>query len=140
MIAGMKDSSGDWNNTKAMLDAFAGRGFDVFPGSERFLLAAMRGGGAGCITATANVNPAAIVRLFEQAGSPGAEELQQELNRVRGVIEKYPAIAALKAVMAHFSRDAAWRTLRPPLIELSPAQTESLLSELAASGLRLALD
>jgi len=39
-----------------------------------------------------------LVRLFEQAGSPGAEELQQELNRVRGVIEKYPAIAALKAV------------------------------------------
>src|SRR6266851_3753681 len=29
-VAGMKDSSGDWNNTKAMLDAFARSGFDVF--------------------------------------------------------------------------------------------------------------
>src|SRR5436190_4111182 len=33
-IAGMKDSSGDWNNTKVFLDGFAKSGFDVFVGSE----------------------------------------------------------------------------------------------------------
>src|SRR5512134_3300610 len=44
-VAGMKDSSGDWNNNKAMLDAFAAGGFDVFAGSETFLLANMRDGG-----------------------------------------------------------------------------------------------
>src|SRR5437868_11334238 len=71
-IAGMKDSSGDWNNTKAFLDAFAVRahpartGFDVFVGSESFLLANMRNGGAGTISATANVNPAAIHKLYRQ--------------------------------------------------------------------------
>ena len=43
-VAGIKDSSGDWANTKAVLDAFAPSGFDVFPGSETFLLAAMRAG------------------------------------------------------------------------------------------------
>src|SRR5439155_1682871 len=43
--AGMKDSGGDWNNTKAFLDAFARSGFDVFAGSETFLLRNMRGGG-----------------------------------------------------------------------------------------------
>src|SRR6266576_2573223 len=65
-IAGMKDSSGDWNNTKAFLDAFAVRagqavsGFDVFVGTESFLLANMRHGGVGTISATVNVNPAAI--------------------------------------------------------------------------------
>src|SRR5437870_13653944 len=31
-IAGMKDSSGDWKNTKTFLDAFATDGFDVFVG------------------------------------------------------------------------------------------------------------
>ncbi len=41
-IAGVKDSSGDWNNTKAMLERFGARGFDVFAGSETFLLANMR--------------------------------------------------------------------------------------------------
>src|SRR4051812_26148987 len=36
MVAGVKDSSGDWSNTKATLDRFAGQGFDVFAGSEEF--------------------------------------------------------------------------------------------------------
>src|SRR5947207_6950224 len=62
-VAGIKDSSGDWNNTKAMLDRFQPMGFDVFAGSESFLLATLRGGGAGCISATANVNPGPIARL-----------------------------------------------------------------------------
>ena len=81
-IAGIKDSSGDWNNTKMFLDAFGGgitvrskrRGrstisFDVFVGSETFLLENMRHGGAGCISATANVNPGEIVALYESAMS-----------------------------------------------------------------------
>ena len=71
-IAGMKDSSGDWNNTKTFLDAFAetahaARTFDVFVGSESFLLANMRNGGVGTISATANVNPAAIHALYQIA-------------------------------------------------------------------------
>src|SRR5947209_334317 len=65
-IAGMKDSSGDWNNTKIFLDAFAENGFDVFVGSESFLLANMRNGGSGTISATANVNPRAIHELYEK--------------------------------------------------------------------------
>ena len=67
-IAGMKDSSGDWNNTKTFLDAFAKSEFDVFVGSESFLLANMRNGGAGTISATANVNPAAILQLYAGHG------------------------------------------------------------------------
>ena len=72
-IGGMKDSSGDWNNTKTFLDAFArenrpsGSDFDVFVGSETFLLANMQNGGTGTISATANVNPAAIDALYQSA-------------------------------------------------------------------------
>ena len=107
-IAGMKDSSGDWNNTRMFLDAFVrdrhetssksqtpssksqgsfkiqhSKGeaafgarrsgdvdidgsFDVFVGSESFLLANMRNGGVGTISATANVNPAAIHKLYTE--------------------------------------------------------------------------
>jgi 4-hydroxy-tetrahydrodipicolinate synthase len=68
-IAGMKDSSGDWNNTKTFLDAFASNGFDMFIGNETFLLANTRNGGAGTISATANVNPAAIDALYQSAKS-----------------------------------------------------------------------
>ena len=66
-VVGIKDSSGDWNNTQAVLEAFKGADFDVFAGSETFLLANMRGGGVGCISATANVNPAAIHKVFERS-------------------------------------------------------------------------
>ena len=83
IVAGMKDSSGDWNNTKAMLDKFAKAGFDVFPGSESFLLAGMRNGGVGCITATANVNPAAIDRLYREWKNADADAQQAELNVAR---------------------------------------------------------
>src|ERR1700719_4152911 len=63
-IAGMKDSSGDWNNTKTFLDLFSKSGFDVFVGNESFLLANIRNGGVGTISAIANVNPAPIHKLY----------------------------------------------------------------------------
>src|SRR5437870_4217287 len=97
-VVGMKDSSGDWNNTKAMLDAFARSGFDVFAGSERFLLANLRHGGVGCITATANVNAAAIARLFREWRTPGAEQLQEELNAVRGASGEHRVLPAVDAL------------------------------------------
>ena len=42
IVAGVKDSSGEWPNTQAMLERFKDRGFDVFAGSEVFLLDTMR--------------------------------------------------------------------------------------------------
>jgi 4-hydroxy-tetrahydrodipicolinate synthase len=161
-IAGMKDSSGDWNNTKTFLDAFAARSagpdptaraartFDVFVGSESFLLANMRNGGAGTISATANVNPAAIHKLYAQsdplrqrtlqhpigklAASPTGldqDEQQARLNVVRDLFgKKYPMISALKQAIATYANDPAWRTVRPPLVELTAEQAKTLAAEL----------
>jgi 4-hydroxy-tetrahydrodipicolinate synthase len=107
-IAGVKDSSGDWENTEAMLDEFAADGLHVFPGSESFLLATMRNGGAGCISATANVNPAAIDRLFANWRSSEADQMQKQLDVVRLIFQKRPMIAALKQAIAHCSSDPDW--------------------------------
>ena len=120
-----------------MLDAFAGSGFDVFVGSERFLLAGMRQGGAGCISATANVNAGAIERLYRAWRLPEAETLQAEVDAMRGVAEKVPLIPGLKAVVAHFAADPGWLTVRPPFVDLTPVQRDALLADLAA--LKLAL-
>ena len=98
--AGMKDSGGDWRNTQAFLDAFAPGGFDVFPGAETFLLQGMRHGGAGCISATANVNPAAIARLYDTWTAADADAQQARLDEVRGIFAKFPMIPALKAAVA----------------------------------------
>jgi 4-hydroxy-tetrahydrodipicolinate synthase len=133
-VAGVKDSSGDWSNTKAMLDAFAQSGFDVFAGSEVFLLDNMRGGGRGCITATGNINPAAIDGVFRSWRGPDADALQADITATRNVMQKYPMMAALKTVIAHYGRDPEWATMRPPLVELSAAQGKSLVAELDARG------
>ena len=136
-VAGVKDSSGDWNNTKAVLDAFAKSGFDVFAGSEVFLLDNMRAGGKGCITATGNINPRAINNVFENWRGPSADALQKDITATRSVMQKYPMMAALKAVIAHFGRDPDWATVRPPLVELTPAQGKSLMAELDARGFEM---
>jgi 4-hydroxy-tetrahydrodipicolinate synthase len=129
-IAGMKDSSGDWNNTRAFLDAFAKSGFDIFPGSESFLLAGMKNGGAGCISATANVNPAAIDKLYRDWRKPDADLQQEALNVVRKTVGQYVMIPALKAVVAHYSKDPQWATVRPPLTELTAAQAKNVIDGL----------
>ena len=133
-IAGIKDSSGDWNNTQAMLERFQPRGFDVFAGSERFLLATLRGGGAGCITALANVNPAAIVRLAREWRGEDAERQQAALDAVRAAFQQFPMIPALKAAIAHYADDSDWATLRPPLVELDETQRRALSQALTNLG------
>jgi len=125
-IAGIKDSSGDWNNTRAMLEQFQPRGFDVFSGSETFLLATLRAGGAGCISATANVNPAAIAKLAREWQTPEADARQAALDQVRAAFQKFPMIPALKAAVAHFLGDASWTIVRPPLVALGDEQLRQL--------------
>jgi len=139
VIAGMKDSSGDWTNTKTMLDNFATSGFDVFVGSETFLLANMQHGGVGCISATANVNPAAIDRLFRSWQEADADEQQQGLDAVRGVLSRAAMLPALKAVLAHYRNDPAWMTVRPPLVELAAAQVQALIQGLDELGFTIPL-
>ena len=161
-IAGMKDSSGDWNNTKTFLDAFAVRArhrtspsvegtgqvvfenaraahtFDVFVGSESFLLANMRNGGVGTISATANVNPAAIHKLYKQwNAADDADQQQAKLNVVRDVFSssKFPSmIAAVKQAIAIYGNDPEWARVRPPLIELTTDQAELLAADLETIG------
>jgi len=134
IVAGVKDSSGDWANTKAMLDNYAKHGFDVFAGSEVFLLDNMRNGGKGCITATGNVNPGPIDNLFRNWRSADADKLQAGISATRKIVQKQPMIPALKAIVAHFGNDPQWKTCRPPLVELNPSQEEALISELKAGG------
>jgi 4-hydroxy-tetrahydrodipicolinate synthase len=128
--AGMKDSGGDWKNTQAFLDAFGTSGFDVFAGSETFLLQNMQNGGAGCISATANVHPGPIARLFDTWQGADAESQQARLDEIRGTFARFPMIPALKAAIAHHAGDPAWATVRPPLTELTAAQSSALMSEL----------
>ena len=128
-VVGIKDSSGDWENTKGMLD----RGWDdfrVFAGSETFLLQNMRAGGAGCISATANVNPAAIYNLYTNWQSSEADALQEDLNDIRLTFQSFPMIPALKSAAGHWSGDDQWGEVRPPLVALTAEQKSQLITQL----------
>jgi 4-hydroxy-tetrahydrodipicolinate synthase len=133
-VAGIKDSSGDWSHTQALVTRFAADGFDVFAGSESFLLANLRAGGVGCISATANVNPGPIGRLVQQWQAADADALQSGLDSVRSIFQKRPMIAALKRAIARWSGDEGWSRVRPPLVELDADQSTALVGELEAAG------
>jgi len=134
-VVGLKDSSGDWNNTAALLDRFPG--FAVFPGSEVFLLDALRKGGAGCITASGNVNVPGIRKVYENWRTPQADALQAEITTLRKALQAYPMVPALKRIVAHFHNDPDWAAVRPPHVMLDQAQSSALLADLANLGFTL---
>jgi 4-hydroxy-tetrahydrodipicolinate synthase len=136
-VVGLKDSSGDWNNTKALCDAYAAEGFAIFPGSEVFLLDGLRAGGVGCITASGNVNVPGIRKVYENWKTPQADQLQADITLVRTTIQKYPMVPALKRIVAHFHGDPEWAHVRPPMERLSDAQSKALLEDLAKIGYSL---
>jgi 4-hydroxy-tetrahydrodipicolinate synthase len=134
-VVGLKDSSGDWSNTAALIERFPG--FAVFPGSEVFLLDGLRKGGVGCITATGNVNVPGIRKVYENWRTPQADALQAEITLARKTIQAYPMVPALKAIVAHFHNDPLWAAVRPPMTPLGEAQSKALLADLAKIGFTL---
>ncbi|MDR1243152.1 MAG: dihydrodipicolinate synthase family protein [Deltaproteobacteria bacterium] len=134
VIAGIKDSSGDWNNTQMLLDNFQSDGFDVFCGSEAFLLRTLRGGGAGCITATANTNAPAIVDMYENWQNAGADAKQAAITATRNIFAGLPMIACMKAVIARELNDPGWAMPRPPLMPCPPDKIDAVMAELKKAG------
>ena len=131
-IRGIKDSSGDIANTLALIERFPG--FDVFAGSEAFLLATLRAGGAGCITATGSVNVSGINALFESWQGGTADAQHDRVTLVRQTIQKFPLIPAVKSIIARSTGDTSWRTVLPPLVALDTETESRLFSALSEIG------
>lgn len=136
-VVGMKDSSGDWAYTESCIHRLKSTGFRAYAGSETFLLKTLRAGGVGCISATANVNPAAISSLATHWQSADADQLQAALDQVRGIFQKFPMIAAMKHAVSVTLKDAQWQAVRPPLVRLSPIQQAELMQALDAIGFEM---
>ena len=142
-VVGLKDSSGDWSYTAALLAEYPG--FRVLSGSETFLLDNLRHDGGGCITATGNVNARrirAVYDAFSASTRPGADTgpgtgagtgagtgtgagkadaLQAEITAMRECIQSQPVIPTLKSLVAHYRGDPGWAAVRPPFRPLPPA-------------------
>jgi len=136
VAAGVKDSTGDPENLRRFHQVAAAHpGFSVFCGTESLLLANMRGGGAGCISGMANVIPDQIRSLYENWRAVDADAQQARLNWLRNAALStgFNVIAAAKALTAARTGAAGWARVRPPLVDLTPAQQQTLRAAVAAA-------
>jgi len=129
-FVGIKDSSGDWDNTRAL---FGIDGLTVYPGSELPLIEALELGGPGCISATANTNAALIatvVRQFDAGDRDAALRTHGLVRAIRLVMQDAAPIPAQKRLLAMATADARWATVRPPLMAMPEAAGRELAARL----------
>ncbi len=124
-----KDSCGDWDHTQQVIAAAPA--LAVFPGSESFLTQGLANGCAGCISATVNVNAAAIRAVYD-ATLTGADvtETDRAIKDFRTQVQDAGLIRAMKAMLAVRSGDDRWLNLRPPLLNGTHDLGDVLLTKL----------
>ena len=130
IVAGVKDSAGDWSNTSALL-ARAPQ-LAIMVGHEPDLPKLMRAGGAGTICGVANVYPAMVRALLSPAVTPDDEA---RIATFLDIAFRQPILPAFKAIVAERTGDPGWMAVRPPLVALDDAARGRLLSALRAAGL-----
>ena len=129
-IVGIKDSSGEWDNTQSLL---AIDGLIVYPGSELPLIEALELGAPGCITATANVNARAIaevVRLFDAGDVAAARDAHDTVRKIRLLLQEHAPIPAQKRLLALATGDTRWANVRPPLLPMRAGDGAALAAAL----------
>jgi 4-hydroxy-tetrahydrodipicolinate synthase len=137
-VKGIKDSSGDFANTKSYADHYAKDGFEVFCGDDGALHALLNAGGTGCITAAANVGCATSAVVYANWDNPKGQEAQLTLSAIRKAVTSAPLIPGLKSLVARNTRNPAWLNIRPPHMRLSAEAEQKLFAAFDASGHKLA--
>jgi 4-hydroxy-tetrahydrodipicolinate synthase len=122
-IVGLKDSSG--NLDYAQEAAAISPDFRVFPSNEATLLRARAGQFAGCISASANVNPEFCGRAFNE----GDQDALQTATTIRALVSRKALIPSVKAVLAYRFNDPAFEALLPPLTGLSADEKRQLIDD-----------
>jgi 4-hydroxy-tetrahydrodipicolinate synthase len=124
-IAGVKDSSGDWDYVNAVLEI---PGLAVFTGWEPLVPALLAAGGCGNISGLANVIPAILRRLFDERPQDPADPILSSVNRLVAEFKDLPVTPGIKALAANLRKWPAWRNMRPPLVPLDMASERKLLA------------
>ena len=136
-VVGYKDSAGDWSNTAAVIAAAPH--VSVFPSSESQLTQGLAAGAAGCISASVNLNAAAIRAVYD--GACAGKDVSREdaaLKAFRKTLQAAGLIGGMKAVLAVRSGDRRWLNLRAPHQNTTHVVGSTLVAALGATPLRLA--
>lgn len=134
IIAGIKDSDGDFGHTQALLRCAPD--LAVLSGHEPDVPELMRAGGAGTICGAANLLPEAMAALLRPEADAAAEA---QIRSLLELTDPYPFVPAFKAVLAAVRHDAVWGAVRPPLLPLPVSARTALLDGLHRAGLLDAL-
>jgi len=136
IVTGIKDSSGDMNNMRAMCETFPALG--VLAGADPLMLPLLRLGGAGCITATSNVRADALRVVWDGWNDPAkteqVEAAQARIDEWRALSNKYVQLPTIKTMLAKRRGDMAWLNLMPPLVELTEAERADIWAEMDRIG------
>ena len=137
-VKGIKDSSGDFANTKSYVDHFAKDGFEVYCGDDGALHELLNAGGAGCITAASNVGSAFNGQVYANWDNEVGKQAQVTLAAIRKAVTSAALIPGLKALVARHTGDEGWNVMRPPHMALSEAERAKLFATFDACGVTLA--
>lgn len=136
VVAGLKDSAADLDHTLSLIKAFPDLAF--LAGYDDGLLPVLKAGGAGCITACANIASTYARDVVKALGDEdGAARAQEKLTQVRRVMERLPMIGAMKHLLAQRSGRDGWRRLRPPQVMPAQDKLDDMTGALAEIGFSL---
>jgi 4-hydroxy-tetrahydrodipicolinate synthase len=121
-IVGLKDSSGDMGYAREA--AALSKSFAVFPSTEAMLIEARSGAFAGCISATANLNP----DLCQRAWAKGDHAALEAAVTIRKLFDGKPLVSGVKALLAHIHGDPALARVKPPLAPFSAADRAATIA------------
>ncbi len=138
VVKGVKDSSGDFANTKSYVDAFAKDGFEVYCGDDGHLHQLLKVGGAGCITAASNVGCGISAEVYGHWDQELGAAAQETLSQIRKAVTSAALIPGLKALVGRNTGDGAWLHMRPPHMRLSIEAERALFAAFDACGVTLA--
>ena len=122
-FAGMKDSTGScWNNLKI-------NNFSMLVGSEIHLLKNLELGGTGCISATTQICPSLVRKVFEKKD-------QKDFEKMCAIRRAFDSTGNLVTSVHYFLslNDSRYERMLPPLTPLSKEKQKNLLNQLKKIG------
>src|SRR6202035_4497446 len=107
-VKGIKDSSGNYENSLSYMEAFGRDGFEVYAGDDSLLKPLLEKGSAGSITAASNVNCSLGAEVYANWNNAMGAAAQEVLSATRKAVISVPLIPALKTLVARNTSDARW--------------------------------
>jgi 2-dehydro-3-deoxy-D-pentonate aldolase len=134
-IAGMKDSSGDLQNTNEVIRAVP-ETFSVMMGRDTLIFPALLFGARGAVPATGNIAPALLAEIynsFQRGDLEASKAAQLRLNPLRMALTLCTAPGAVKAALEVLGLSIG--PCRSPVSGLTPDKLPKMRAALQAAGL-----